>query len=99
MKIAVLLVSAACGDNAAATAPPIDTAPAACTAAFSGALIASLASPANCARVRLDRGHRLLDFTIPVAAIFTSLDVSFDLGASTATGLYTSETVKTWSAS
>ena len=99
MRIAALVIAAACGDNATADAGPHDAVTAAaCTAALTGNVTASLASPTACPTVHLASGHRVLDFDVPIAAIHAPLTMSFDLGVVAPTGVYTSETVAAWSA-
>jgi hypothetical protein len=99
VRLAATLLVAACGDSVTiATTSAADAAPRACAVSLSGNLNASLASTADCATVELARGHRLLEFVIPIAAIDAPLALSFDLGVVGTTGLYTSETVHAWSA-
>lgn len=90
------LVLAGCGGGAAtpdAAGADLDAAPVACVAQFTGNFVESSMASANCPTLT---GGKLA-FSIPVAALASTLDVSIDLGDPT-TGTYSSAGALTWSA-
>ncbi len=97
----LLLVLAACGDNAHA---PVDAAPDAapvCTATFTGNF-REVATAAACASVMPGDGaaadHTVLRLALPVATLDAELAFQIDLGAAAAPGGYSSVTSSAWGA-
>jgi hypothetical protein len=88
------LVLAGCGGSGThAVDAGLDAPAVACSAAFTGNFVADSTADANCPT--LDAGT--LAFSVPVAALASTLDVSIQLGAPTP-GTYSSAGGLTWSA-
>jgi len=101
--LAAYLLLVGCGDNAhlAPDAPPPPSRPDAppppadCAATLSGNFAETVPLPANCATVS---GTTTLAFSVPSVYLGTSIAIAIDLGATPEPGMYSSESVASWSA-
>ena len=105
MKYAILIVLAACGDNARPATPdarPVpDSAPAAvCNATLTGNVAEMLGSDALCPRLlpATTMDHTLIRFVVASRVMAANIGINIDLGAQPTAGTYSSETTAIWSA-
>ena len=96
MKRAILILLGACGDNQLPARPDAVTSDAAigCTVRLSGNLTETSTTMAACPTL----GSGTLAFSIASKKIGEPLGVQIYLGSSAVAGMYSSETIATWSA-
>jgi hypothetical protein len=105
MKRWILIVLAACGDNAAprdavdahTAAPDAPSQAALCKAVFSGNFALSETIPANCGMISDGSDGTLLAFDVAAQPIGSDFAIEFLLGAR-APGTFSSDTITQWSA-
>jgi|HubBroStandDraft_5_1064220.scaffolds.fasta_scaffold628345_2 hypothetical protein len=100
----LVIVLAACGDNAAVhpDAPPLDApkpdAPFSCSATFTGNFSETDALPGSCAMVSSSTSGTTLAFAVPAQALGSDVAIQILLGDPPVAGQYSSESVSSWSA-
>jgi hypothetical protein len=107
MKRWVLMVLAACGDNAAPrdvtadahiAGPDAPPQAALCHATFTGNFALSETIPANCGTVSNDSDGTMLAFDVAAQPIGSDFAIQFLLGGARAPGTFSSDTITQWSA-
>lgn len=96
MRAAVLVALVGCGGGSAHADAAGDAA-VACTAQFSGNFAETSSSPVDCATV-MAGSDVALGFAIESTTLVATVQVAIDLGATPSAGVYSSDTVQTWSA-
>jgi hypothetical protein len=97
MKAILLIALAGCGDDIL-IAPDGGPIARPCAAQFSGNFNDASATVGNCPTVTVDAGDTSLAFAVGSQALGTPLAVSIELGHGAGAGMYSSETVGTWTA-